>query len=48
MKVLCYTKKSVKPSMPFSGVKQSDGGLPENNQTGLEFFVDRKAVYLRG
>ncbi|HYR83896.1 MAG TPA: aldehyde dehydrogenase family protein [Terriglobia bacterium] len=35
------------PSMPFGGVKQSGAGLPENSQTGLEFFVDRKAVYLR-
>jgi hypothetical protein len=23
-------------------------GLPENSETGLEFFVDRKAVYVRG
>jgi aldehyde dehydrogenase (NAD+) len=36
------------PSMPFGGVKQSGAGLPENSQTGLEFFVDRKAVYVRG
>ena len=36
------------PSMPFGGFKQSGAGLPENSQTGLEFFVDRKAVYLRG
>ena len=35
------------PSMPFGGVKLSGAGLPENSQTGLEFFVDRKAVYLR-
>ncbi len=35
------------PSMPFGGVKQSGAGLPENSQTGLEFFVDQKAVYLR-
>jgi aldehyde dehydrogenase (NAD+) len=35
------------PSMPFGGVKQSGAGLPENSETGLEFFVDRKAVYLR-
>ena len=33
--------------MPFGGVKQSGAGLPENSRTGLEFFVDRKAVYLR-
>jgi aldehyde dehydrogenase (NAD+) len=36
------------PSMPFGGVKQSGAGLPENSRTGLEFFVDQKAVYLRG
>jgi aldehyde dehydrogenase (NAD+) len=36
------------PAMPFGGVKQSGAGLPENSETGLEFFVDRKAVYLRG
>ena len=35
------------PAMPFGGVKQSGAGLPENSETGLEFFVDRKAVYLR-
>ena len=35
------------PSLPFGGVKQSGAGLPENSQTGLEFFVDRKAVYER-
>ena len=36
------------PSMPFGGVKASGAGLPENSETGLAFFVDRKAVYLRG
>jgi alpha-ketoglutaric semialdehyde dehydrogenase len=36
------------PAMPFGGVKQSGAGLPENSETGLEFFVDRKAVYVRG
>jgi aldehyde dehydrogenase (NAD+) len=35
------------PSMPFGGIKQSGAGLPENSQTGLEFFVDRKAIYLK-
>jgi acyl-CoA reductase-like NAD-dependent aldehyde dehydrogenase len=34
--------------MPFGGVKQSGAGLPENGTTGLEFFIDRKAVYVRG
>jgi alpha-ketoglutaric semialdehyde dehydrogenase len=36
------------PAMPFGGVKQSGAGLPENSETGLQFFVDRKAVYVRG
>jgi alpha-ketoglutaric semialdehyde dehydrogenase len=35
------------PAMPFGGVKLSGAGLPENSETGLEFFVDRKAVYVR-
>jgi len=35
------------PALPFGGVKQSGAGLPENSQTGLEFFVDQKAVYIR-
>jgi len=36
------------PSLPFGGWKESGFGLPENGRTGLEFFLDRKAVYLRG
>jgi aldehyde dehydrogenase (NAD+) len=35
------------PAMPFGGVKQSGAGLPENSKTGLEFFIDQKAVYVR-
>jgi len=35
------------PSMPFGGFKDSGAGLPENGRSGLEFFVDRKAVYLK-
>jgi alpha-ketoglutaric semialdehyde dehydrogenase len=35
------------PSMPFGGFKQSGAGLPENSRSGLEFFVDRKAVYMK-
>jgi aldehyde dehydrogenase (NAD+) len=35
------------PSMPFGGFKDSGAGPPENSATGLEFFVDRKAVYVR-
>jgi acyl-CoA reductase-like NAD-dependent aldehyde dehydrogenase len=34
------------PSMPFGGWKNSGCGLPENGRTGLEFFVERKAVYV--
>lgn len=33
--------------MPFGGVKQSGAGLRENGRTGLEYFVDRKAAYVR-
>ncbi len=36
------------PEMPFGGWKESGFGQPENSRTGLDFFVDRKAVYLRG
>jgi alpha-ketoglutaric semialdehyde dehydrogenase len=35
------------PALPFGGWKESGFGPPENSQTGLEFFVDRKAVYIR-
>lgn len=35
------------PALPFGGWKDSGFGLPENSQTGLEFFVDRKAVYIK-
>ncbi len=35
------------PALPFGGWKESGFGLPENGQTGLEFFVDRKAVYIK-
>ena len=34
------------PELPFGGWKESGFGLPENGKTGLEFFVERKAVYL--
>jgi aldehyde dehydrogenase (NAD+) len=34
------------PSLPFGGWKASGFGLPENDTTGLEFFVNRKAVYM--
>jgi aldehyde dehydrogenase (NAD+) len=35
------------PSLPFGGIKLSGAGLPENGTTGLEFFLDRKAVYVK-
>jgi aldehyde dehydrogenase (NAD+) len=36
------------PSLPFGGWKESGFGLPENDVSGLEFFVNRKAVYVSG
>jgi aldehyde dehydrogenase (NAD+) len=36
------------PELPFGGWKESGFGPPENGRTGLEFFVERKAVYLKG
>ena len=35
------------PGLPFGGWKESGCGLPENSRTGLEFFVDHKAVYVK-
>jgi len=35
------------PALPFGGWKESGCGLPENDRTGLEFFVNRKAVYIK-
>jgi len=35
------------PGLPFGGWKESGFGLPENSRTGLEFFVDLKAVYVK-
>ncbi len=35
------------PELPFGGWKESGAGLPENGKTGLEFFVERKAVYMQ-
>jgi len=34
------------PELPFGGWKQSGFGPPENGRVGLEFFVERKAVYM--
>ncbi|MFH1732206.1 MAG: aldehyde dehydrogenase family protein [Planctomycetota bacterium] len=33
-------------ALPFGGWKMSGDGLPENGRTGIEFFVERKAVYI--
>ena len=35
------------PGLPFGGWKESGAGLPENGRTGLEFFVEQKAVYVK-
>ena len=35
------------PELPFGGWKNSGFGPPENGRTGLEFFVERKAVYMK-
>lgn len=35
------------PALPFGGWKESGMGLPENSRTGFEFFVERKAVYVK-
>lgn len=35
------------PALPFGGWKESGFGIPENDRTGLEFFLDRKAVYVK-
>ena len=36
------------PGLPFGGWKDSGFGPPENAQSGLEFFVEQKAVYMKG
>ncbi|MBL7076399.1 MAG: aldehyde dehydrogenase [Kiritimatiellae bacterium] len=36
------------PELPFGGWKESGFGPPENGRVGLEFFVERKAVYIKG
>jgi aldehyde dehydrogenase (NAD+) len=36
------------PELPFGGWRDSGFGLPENGRSGLEFFVERKAVYVKG
>ncbi len=35
------------PGLPFGGWKDSGFGPPENARSGLEFFVEQKAVYVK-
>jgi aldehyde dehydrogenase (NAD+) len=35
------------PHLPFGGVKESGHGLPEAGRTGIEFFTNHKAVYVK-
>jgi acyl-CoA reductase-like NAD-dependent aldehyde dehydrogenase len=35
------------PGLPFGGWKDSGYGPPENGRSGLEFFVEQKAVYVK-
>lgn len=35
------------PHLPFGGVKESGFGIPEAGQSGLEFFTEHKAAYVR-
>jgi len=36
------------PALPFGGWKNSGFGPPENGRQGIEFFIDWKAVYIKG
>lgn len=35
------------PQLEFGGIKESGRGLPEAGESGMEFFTDYKAVYIR-
>jgi len=35
------------PQLPFGGIKESGAGLPEAGKTGIEFFINHKAVYMK-
>jgi len=35
------------PQLPFGGIKESGIGLPEAGTTGIEFFTNRKGVYIK-
>jgi acyl-CoA reductase-like NAD-dependent aldehyde dehydrogenase len=35
------------PQLPFGGIKESGIGIPEAGNTGIEFFSNRKSVYIK-
>jgi len=35
------------PQLPFGGIRESGIGIPEAGSTGLEFFTNRKSVYIK-
>ncbi len=35
------------PQLSFGGIKQSGFGIPEAGHTGIEFFTDHKAIYIK-
>jgi aldehyde dehydrogenase (NAD+) len=36
------------PQLEFGGIKESGRGTPEAGESGIEFFTNHKAVYVRG
>jgi aldehyde dehydrogenase (NAD+) len=36
------------PQLEFGGIKESGRGAPEAGESGIEFFTNHKAVYVRG
>lgn len=35
------------PQLPFGGIRESGIGIPEAGSTGIEFFTNRKSVYIK-
>jgi acyl-CoA reductase-like NAD-dependent aldehyde dehydrogenase len=35
------------PQLTFGGIKHSGFGVPEAGRTGIEFFTEHKAVYIK-
>jgi aldehyde dehydrogenase (NAD+) len=35
------------PQLSFGGIKESGSGIPEGGRTGIEFFTEHKAAYLK-